>query len=247
MGRGDQQSGSAGEFEGVVRRNAGKAVDHIVATLPERARESFLALIAQPPADVPEPERPEPGSAPLPEAAPQLIGVCGQPRAGKDFMIDQLIKHYGGIARMNYSDAVIAEANEALRAAGVERLIHEGNKSDPLPRRFLQDLGLGRREEEGASYWADQVRRRAGGLMQGSRLVIVAGLRTESDLEPIRRLGGEVWRVERPGNTYKAEHPIEAKINELPVDRVILNDVEGDPGALFEKARAALETPREAQ
>lgn len=240
MGRGDRQGGSIGVLAEARHRAGGALVEQVAATLPEAARESFRALIEDPPADVPAPERPEPGSAPLPQSAPRVIGVCGKPRAGKDFMIDRLVQYYGGIARMAYSDAILIEANDALRAVGV-REIHEGNKSDPLPRRFLQDLGLGRREEEGPGYWADMVRRRAGQLMEDNRLVIVSGLRVEADLEPFRRLGGEVWRVDRPGNPYQAEHEIESKIDELPVDRVIVND--GDAESLFRKARAALETP----
>jgi len=217
-------------------------VQDVLKRLPSRARPSFLALLEQPPAQAPVPQRPESGANPLPEAAPRVIGIGGEPRAGKDELIDQLVRHYAGIARLNFSDVIIAEANELLLAAGLPE-IHEGNKSDPAPRRFLQDLGLGRRDETGLHYWADTIGELAEQLLREHRLVIIAGLRDESDFVPVRRWGGETWGVVRPGNLYRADHPIESGFSELSWDRIILNDREGEPERMFEQAKRFLETP----
>jgi hypothetical protein len=231
------------------------ALDQALAELPLRlsvyppelaaeVRSSIVDLLADglvvevPPLDDPiitgSAERDE-----LPERSPRLIAVCGRARSGKDLLASYCEEHYAGVARLAYSDPIIAEANVYLERLGRPQ-ITEANKVRPAHRQLLQAWGLARRAEDPA-YWTRQLERRIGELQRdGARLVIVSGARVDSDLEPIRALGGQVWKVVRPNSPFHNEHRLEQAIDELPYERLLVNGTEGDPAAFFAAISEAL-------
>lgn len=199
--------------------------------------------------EVPTPGEPGPpvvaGDRPLPTSAPRLIGVVGAPHSGKDVIADHLIARYAGVGRLAFSDVIIAEANRWLEAFG--RRIDVETKSDPTYRLLLQTFGVVRRRED-ERYWVDQVASRIRRLWSdGVRLVVTTGVRAPSDSELIRDLGGELWRVRRPGHSSDASmHPIERMLDDLPdsdFDAVLINGVEGDLAPYIAEIERTLHSP----
>lgn len=82
----------------------------------------------------------KPGSQPLPESAPPLVGISGKSRSGKDTVARVLVSRYKGVAQVSFSDGIIEEANDWLRPLGRE--ITEANKSMPMCRGGAAGLTL---------------------------------------------------------------------------------------------------------
>jgi hypothetical protein len=209
-------------------------------SLPFAVKEDILqaseaALLMEPLARGEESIKSRRGSETLPATSPRLIGISGRPRAGKDAIAEGILSRYKDVDRINFSDMIIDEVNAWLKGTG--HRITEDNKSDARYRHLLQAWGMARRAES-KTYWTDSVKKRVRDLWnEGSRLVLVCGVRAVSDLEAIEDLGGEHWRVVRPANEYSAEHAIEKQLDDLPAERqtVIENDSEGDLASLHGK------------
>jgi len=174
----------------------------------------------------------------LPPAFPRLIALTGAPRSGKDQLADYLCDHYSNVIRINYSTPIINEVNSWLVSFG--QTINEENKSLPHYRHLLQAWGLARRAQQSA-YWIKALENCLNTAYDyGVRLVLLSGARVQSDLLPVKRFQGEVWRIKRPGNPYQADHSIEKSAEEIKADRTLLNPVEGDINAFHREINAAL-------
>jgi len=179
----------------------------------------------------------------LPETSPRVVGICGQPRSGKDVVADYLVANYSGVRRMAFSDAIMPEVNEYLAAEGLEHTITSANKSEPAYRKLLQEWGMGRAQGD-SDYWTRKTLESAAAAQaEGARLVIVTGLRLQQDLDSVRSISGEIWEVDRPGNDYQAEHAVEDQLSEAFKERRIGNDVEGDLKPFEDNVLAALRQP----
>lgn len=91
----------------------------------------------------------------------------------------------------------------------------------PEVRRFLQDLGTGVRDTVGENAWVAALTKQ---LMPGVKYVIT-DVRFPNEAKAITNVGGEVWRVVRPGfdNGLGTDHPSEAFIAELPDQATLVN------------------------
>lgn len=198
--------------------------------LLEEVRSSCQAVLNADP--LPAGEAPEPlfetqgVKRPLPSLRSALVGVSGKPHSGKDVFAEFMQAYYRRVARMNFSDPIIDEVNRWLACYG--RRITQANKSHPLHRHLLQVWGRARRYE-GEGYWVAKLRESIVEAEKDSDLIIVAGVRAVSDLELIEEMGGVCLRVNRPGNPYQAEDPIESALDRHQ-DRMIalLNPAEND-------------------
>jgi hypothetical protein len=187
----------------------------------------------------------------LPETVPEVYGVYGAPRSGKDVFAAYLQAHYKDVEVFNFSDGIIAEVNLYLRHHRRflrTHVITESNKSQPHYRHLLQAWGQARREEN-VSHWVDAVKREARARTQaGARLVVIAGARVPSDVDAIYELKGVLVRILRPGNTYERAHDVEGALDHWPEASflTIVNDVEGDLSAFEANIEAALRQPQPA-
>lgn len=158
----------------------------------------------------------------------QIIGIAGQPKSGKDVVVDYLVANYKGIRRTVFSDYVIAETNAYLKENNYGHYITVENKSEDLYRELLQDWGIGRFEEN-PKYWSDKIKEGIQSMkVSGVDLILVTGVRLPADFDMIKEIRGDMWRVHRPGNTYSASHEIEDGWATRPVDYIIENLAEGD-------------------
>jgi hypothetical protein len=62
---------------------------------------------------------------------------------------------------------------------------------------------------------------------------VIDDVRFPNEAAMIRELGGELWRIERPGIAYDGDHESEGGLEDITPDRVIVND--GSIDQLLEK------------
>lgn len=97
----------------------------------------------------------------------------------------------------------------------------------PTGRYLLQTLGTawGRElihQNLWIKLWEDTVKR----CLNGGESVVCDDVRTEAEAEAIRAMGGELWRIVRPGATVETAalgHPTEGALEHLGFDRTLAN------------------------
>ncbi|WP_341669684.1 deoxynucleotide monophosphate kinase family protein [Alcaligenes sp. SDU_A2] len=60
--------------------------------------------------------------------------------------------------------------------------------------------------------------------MSQARCLLIKDIRYENEADFIRRHGGEIWHIERPGNPVISQHSSEWGVARQPEDRLILNN-----------------------
>lgn len=157
-----------------------------------------------------------------------IIGVSGYARVGKDETASVLVRHLG-YERRAFADPL----KEALYR--LDPLIGFNTRLAPtvdqygwdhaktqyvecreLLQRFGTEVG---RAMFGANFWVDLATRD----LQASDQVIFSDVRFPSEAEAVKRLGGEVWRIERLGHGPANGHASETALDEWKFDRTIRN------------------------
>lgn len=117
----------------------------------------------------------------------------------------------------------------------VAELGWEDAKSNPEVRRFLQVLGTeGVRAHFGDEAWVDLLKEQlvtydndpmmtSGGFEWNQERAVITDVRFPNEADAVHRLGGVMWRVERPG-VEEGTHASEALVNSLEVDMIIRNN-----------------------
>jgi hypothetical protein len=149
------------------------------------------------------------------------IGLAGWARSGKDTVADYLVKNHG-FTRVSFADPM----REALLALdpniefGVSHmklstLVRFGGwdsvkENYPEVRALLQRMGteVGR-DLFGKNFWIDQAIKKA---KQYDR-VVFSDCRYTNEAKAVKKLGGVIWRVSRPGvfaaNNHDSEHDLD--------------------------------------
>jgi hypothetical protein len=82
-------------------------------------------------------------------------------------------------------------------------------------------------------FWVKIARAKTQRIMNNGGSVVIDDVRFPNEATMIRDLGGELWRIERPGITYSGDHSSEGGLEDITPDRVIIND--GSIDQLLEK------------
>jgi hypothetical protein len=82
-------------------------------------------------------------------------------------------------------------------------------------------------------FWVMIARAETQRIMADGRSVVIDDVRFPNEATMIRDLGGELWRIERPGIAYNGDHESEGGLEDITPDRVIVND--GTIDQLLEK------------
>lgn len=158
----------------------------------------------------------------------RIIGLSGYARSGKDTMGEALVER--GYERVSFADR-IREGLYALNpivpdGTRVVELIdsfgwEHAKTSEPEVRALLQRLGseVGR-NLLGEDVWVDLTLKHA---PDGSKIV-VTDCRFPNEAAAIKRLGGQMWRVSRPGTAPVNAHPSETALDDYPFDHYFEND-----------------------
>ena len=73
-------------------------------------------------------------------------------------------------------------------------------------------------------FWVMIARVEAQRIMADGGSVVIDDVRFPNEAAMIRDLGGELWRIERPGIAYDGDHSSEGGLEGITPDRVIVND-----------------------
>lgn len=163
----------------------------------------------------------------------EVVGISGWARTGKDTVAARLVEKYG-YTRMSFADPMrealcrldplitVGEMQGVGLASAVEGLGWEALKSlSPDVRGLMQRMGteVGR-DMFGQNFWVDTA---IDSIEDGSK-VVFADVRFPNEAEAIKNLGGEVWRVLRPGVGPANDHISETALDDHSFDMYILNN-----------------------
>ena len=160
---------------------------------------------------------------------PRLIGLYSPaPGCGKSTAADLLIEHQ----RVAFAAPLKRAVWNMLNDLGLEGFNYAYvDKEAIIPelgvsaRHMMQTLGT----EWGRAcihpdFWVMIARAEAQRIMATGGSVVIDDVRFPNEEAMIRDLGGELWRIDRPGMSYSGDHCSEGGLEDIIPDRVIVND-----------------------
>jgi cytidylate kinase len=159
-----------------------------------------------------------------------IIGLCGFAGSGKSEVARVLIEEFG-FERVKFGDGLKNMLRALLTTAGydaglIERYIEGDLKESVIPalgvtsRQAQIDIGENARRDWGADVWADIASQRL--RLNDFDHVVLDDVRRPNEADAVRKLGGELWRVTRPGIVSNG-HETERHADNLSPDNVIQN------------------------
>jgi hypothetical protein len=160
---------------------------------------------------------------------PRLIGLYSPaPGCGKTTVADLLIEHQ----RVSFAAPLKRAVSYMLSELGLDgfRYVYT-DKEAIIPelgvsaRHMMQTLGT----EWGRAcihpdFWVMIARAEAQRILADGGSVVIDDVRFPNEATMIRELGGELWRIDRPGVSYDGDHSSESGLEDIAPDRVIVND-----------------------
>jgi dephospho-CoA kinase len=158
-----------------------------------------------------------------------IIGLTGAAFAGKDTAGFYLSKAHN-FAVFAFADpirdglkAMLDLADRDFRPEHKEKIIAWVGKS---PRQLMQLLGSEwGRDLIDPSIWTKHMAQRIALATQAGDDVVITDVRFKTESDLINRMGGEVWRILRPGaeTTEHSGHRSEREGAEIAADRLLMN------------------------
>lgn len=171
----------------------------------------------------------------------RVLGLSGWARSGKDSVAEFLEERCGYI-KMSFAqpmkDALVAlnpmidiygnrmSLKTSTRFMSWDELKEASSEIRPLLQRLGTEVG---REMFGENFWVDQAIK---AIPDGAK-VVFADVRFPNEAEAVKKLGGQVWRIERDGYGPANDHISEHALNKYDFDQRIYND--RDLETLWEK------------
>ena len=159
---------------------------------------------------------------------PRLIGLYSPaPGCGKTTVANLLIEH----RPVSFAAPLKGAVSNMLIDLGLPGLYAYEDKEAIIPelgvsaRHMMQTLGT----EWGRAcihpdFWVKIARAKMQRIMSDGGSVVVDDVRFPNEAAMIFELGGELWRIDRPGVTYNGDHSSEGRLEDITPDRVIVND-----------------------
>lgn len=162
----------------------------------------------------------------------KLVGITGKARSGKDTLAEYLVEHHGFL-KLSFAEPIRRFVSD-ITGHSVEELTDGPLKEEHLgwldttPRRLMQTVGTEwGREMVDPDLWLKVAHRRIREARQaGVPGIVIADVRFDNEAEFVRRWGGEVVRLTRPGSAEVAAHASEAGVRDDLVDYEVVNDRE---------------------
>jgi hypothetical protein len=154
-----------------------------------------------------------------------LIGITGFAGAGKSTVAETLCGQAFGFRRLAFA----APLKTMLASVGFTHEQLYGSEKEVVmpdlgvtPRHAMQTLGTDwGREMISPDIWVTLWTRKARELLADREQIVADDVRFPNEVAAIKALGGQIWRVERPG-TAQMSHASES--HDLPYDRRLIND-----------------------
>lgn len=163
----------------------------------------------------------------------EILGLSGWARNGKDTVADHLISKYGykrisfaapmkeALYRLNPKITINSVMGTPIRIGvdvyGWDDLKTYGPEVRELLQRFGTEVG---RELWGEDFWVNAA---IDNIPDGSK-VVISDVRYPNEADAVKKLGGEVWRVVRPGFGAANDHASEHALNDYDFDYMIENN-----------------------
>jgi len=160
---------------------------------------------------------------------PRLIGLYSPaPGCGKTTAANLLVDHQ----RVSFAAPLKRAVWNTLNDLGIEGFHYVYTDKEAIipelgvsARHMMQTLGT----EWGRAcihpdFWVMIARAEAQRIMADGGSVVIDDARFPNEAAMIRDLGGELWRIDRPGISYDGDHSSEGALEDIAPDRVIVND-----------------------
>ena len=160
----------------------------------------------------------------------RIIGLTGTAGSGKDTVRNMLETHFG-YSGLAFADPIRSMVGALLQEAGAgtewmsDRLLKEGT----IPalgtsyRHLAQTLGTEWGRSIEPEFWLRIARARVQALQDcGERRIVISDVRFTNEADWVRALGGQVWRISRPGAEPVRLHASEL-ISHITPDRTLDN------------------------
>lgn len=157
-----------------------------------------------------------------------LIGLTGYAQSGKDTLASILVEKYG-YSRIAFADKIreflyginpmVACSPTGYLKDLVNLVGWDKAKQEPQVRRLLQDLGISARDLIAEDVWVTA----ALGSVDKDQRIVVTDVRFENEANTIKLMGGQIWRVKRPGVEAVNSHVSETQLDGYKVDQIFLN------------------------
>ena len=158
-----------------------------------------------------------------------IIGLSGYARSGKDTVAKTLIERYG-YTRVAFADKIrdiVWDANPILKdnefkVQGVVNAYGWDVAKTQFPelRRLLQAVGVAARDHLGDDVWISAAVKD----LDPDKDYVITDVRFQNEANIIKNMGGQIWRVVRPGVEAINSHISESEMDSYEVHQVIMND-----------------------
>jgi hypothetical protein len=157
-----------------------------------------------------------------------IIGLSGYARSGKDEVAKILVEDYG-YKRVAFADKIrelLLETNPQVRDGfRVESVVEaygwdQAKVMFPEIRTLLQRLGVGARNIFGDEFWIGQVFH----SMDKTSEYVITDVRFENEAMMLKLMGGQLWRIKRPGVEAVNDHVSEHELDGYKVEMILKNE-----------------------
>ena len=177
----------------------------------------------------------------------KLIGCIGLKRSGKDTISDYLCKNYN-FTKYSFADPLKRGCMEIFGFTEDQVFGESKDIIDPVwgctPRDVLKIMGteigqfdlakyIPAFEEVGRLIWVKRFEQWYSKNDNSEKNIVISDVRFLHEANSIVKMGGEIWRVDRPGMDVGDFHASEMEIFEIPYNHLITN--EGSLEDLYKK------------
>jgi len=157
-----------------------------------------------------------------------IIGLSGYARSGKDEVAKILVEDYG-YKRIAFADKIrelLLETNPQVKDGfRVESVVQaygwdQAKVMFPEIRNLLQRLGVGARNAFGNEFWIGQVFN----SIDKTSDYVITDVRFENEAMMLKLMGGQLWRIKRPGIEPVNGHISEREMDGYKVDKILKNE-----------------------
>jgi hypothetical protein len=157
-----------------------------------------------------------------------IIGLSGYARSGKDEVAKILVEEYN-YTRVAFADKIrdlLLETNPQVKDGfRVESVVgaygwDQAKVLFPEIRNLLQRLGVGARQTFGDEFWIGQ----AFHSMDKTSDYVITDVRFENEAMMVKLMGGQLWRIKRPGIEPVNGHISERELDGYKVDKILKNE-----------------------
>lgn len=154
-----------------------------------------------------------------------IVGLMGYAQSGKDEVAKILVNKFE-FERRAFADKIrdmLYDMNPMVGGEPIQMRVDADGwdkaKQHPEVRRLMQVLGVAARQHLSESVWISPA---LSNMSMTSRYVI-SDVRFSNEAYMIRALGGEIWRIDRPGIGPANKHVSEKQLESISADRTLLN------------------------